>query len=114
MIEYATFLRAVAAILITNSHYTGVYPLEIFASGGLLGDVLFFALSGFVLANISEDFINWYKKRLIRIYPSIWIITIAYIALGFYTFEDWTIISYLLYPTYYHFIASIVILYIPS
>lgn len=113
MIEYATFLRALAAVLITNSHYTGVYPINIIASGGLLGDVIFFALSGFVLVNIKEDFLNWYKKRLIRIYPSIWIITLVYIVLGFYTFENWSIGSYFLYPTYYHFIASIVVLYVP-
>lgn len=113
MIEYATFLRALAAILITNSHYTGVYPIDILASGGLLGDVIFFALSGFVLVNIKEDFLNWYKKRLIRIYPSIWIITLVYIVLGFYTFDNWSIGSYFIYPTYYHFIASIVVLYVP-
>ena len=59
MIEYATFLRALAAVLITNSHYTGVYPMNIIASGGLLGDVIFFALSGFVLSNIKENFVAW-------------------------------------------------------
>ena len=113
MIEYATFLRALAAVLITNSHYTGVYPMNIIASGGLLGDVIFFALSGFVLSNIKENFVAWYKKRLIRIYPSIWIITFAYIIMGFYTFDSWSVIDYFVYPTYYHFIASIVLLYIP-
>lgn len=113
MIEYATFLRALAAILITNSHYTGVYPIDIIANGGLLGDVLFFALSGFVLVNIKENFISWYKKRILRIYPSIWIITLAYIIMGFYTFDNWSIAEYFIYPTYYHFIASIAILYIP-
>ncbi|WP_128425440.1 acyltransferase family protein [Gudongella oleilytica] len=113
MIEYATFLRALAAILITNSHYTGVYPIDILASGGLLGDVLFFALSGFVLVNIKEKFTSWYKKRILRIYPSIWIITLIYIILGFYTFDNWSVFEYFIYPTYYHFIASIAILYIP-
>lgn len=113
MIEYATFLRALAAILITNSHYNGVYPIEILASGGLLGDVLFFALSGFVLVNVRGSFVKWYQKRLIRIYPSIWIITLVYIIMGFYTFDGWSVIEYFLYPTYYHFIASIVVLYIP-
>lgn len=113
MIEYATFLRALAAILITNSHYVGVYPIDIIASGGLFGDVIFFALSGFVLINIKDTFINWYKKRIIRIYPSIWIITIAYLVFAFYTFENGSIASYFIYPTYYHFIASIVVLYIP-
>lgn len=113
MIIYATFLRALAAILITNSHYTGVYPIELIANGGLLGDILFFALSGFVLVNIKGNFVKWYKKRILRIYPSIWIITAIYLLLGFYTFERWSLVSYFIYPTYYHFIASIVVLYIP-
>lgn len=113
MIFYATFLRAMASIIITNSHYTTVYPIKLIASGGLLGDILFFSISGFVLINIRQKFIKWYKKRIIRIYPSIWIITSVYILLGFYTFQDWTLIEYFIYPTYYHFIASIIILYIP-
>lgn len=46
MVEYATFLRAIAAILITNSHYVGVYPIDLIASGGLLGDVIFLLYLG--------------------------------------------------------------------
>lgn len=38
MIFYVTVLRALAACLITNAHYTGIYPVEIIANGGLLGD----------------------------------------------------------------------------
>lgn len=112
-INYATLLRAIAAILITNSHYIGVYPNDIIANGGLLGDVIFFALSGFVLVNIKTTFISWYKKRLIRIYPTIWIITFVYISLGYYTYQKWNLFSYFIFPTYYHFITSIILLYIP-
>lgn len=46
MVEYAIFLRALAAILITNSHYVGVYPIDLIASGGLLGDVIFLLYPG--------------------------------------------------------------------
>ena len=41
MIFFITLLRCVAACLITNAHYTGIYPSDIIANGGLLGDVLF-------------------------------------------------------------------------
>lgn len=112
MIFYITVLRALAAILITNSHYTGVYPTDIIANGGLLGDVIFFAVSGFCLVNIKGNFPSWYSKRIIRIYPIVWIITTLYIILGYYTFDDWTIAEYYLYPSYYHFVASIILLYI--
>lgn len=32
MIFYITFLRALAAILITNAHYVGVYPTDLIAN----------------------------------------------------------------------------------
>lgn len=41
MIYFATVLRWLAACIITNSHYTGVYPTNLIANGGLLGDVIF-------------------------------------------------------------------------
>ncbi|MGY6213112.1 acyltransferase family protein [Cytobacillus firmus] len=113
MIFFINALKALAAILITNAHYVGVYPSDLIANGGLLGDVLFFSVSGFLLVNIRYKFIKWYWKRLIRVYPTVWIITLLYILLGFYTFDNWTLSEYLLFPTYYHFIASIILLYIP-
>lgn len=112
MIFYITVLRAIAAILITNAHYNNVYPIEVIANGGLLGDVIFFSVSGFCLYNLKDSFFKWYKKRLIRIYPAVWIITIAYLLIGFYTLNEMNIFQYFIYPTYYHFIASIVVLYI--
>ena len=42
---FIILIRAIAAITITNAHYTGVYPTDLIANGGLLGDVLFFAVS---------------------------------------------------------------------
>ena len=112
MIFYITVLRALASIFITNAHYTGVYPIEIIANGGLLGDVIFFAVSGFCLYNIKFRFLKWYTKRIVRIYPVVWIITIIYLLIGFYTFEQMNLFEYMIYPTYYHFVASIIFLYI--
>ena len=112
MIFYITVLRALASILITNSHYVGVYPTDLIANGGLLGDVIFFAVSGFGLANINKSFPQWYLKRFIRIYPTVWVITAFYLLIGFYNFENWTFVEYFIYPSYYHFVSSIMILYI--
>ena len=71
MYQFAVLLRALACILITNSHMESVYPNKIFANGGLLGDVLFFALSGFLLyAKEQPVFFKWYYKRLKREYIS--------------------------------------------
>lgn len=111
---FVVLARAMAAILITNSHYAGVYPNDIFAHGGLLGDVLFFAISGFCLANTSVRFDKWYLKRILRIYIPVWVCTIIYIIAG--AFEITTpvdIVKYFVYPSKWHFVASIMVLYIP-
>ncbi len=79
---FIVLVRALAAMIITNAHYTGVYPSDLIANGGLLGDVLFFAVSAFCLANIEENFGKWYLKRLIRVYIPSWVMTAIYIFLG--------------------------------
>ncbi len=113
MIFFITFLRALAACLITNSHYTGVYPTDIIASGGLIGDILFFAVSGYCLYNVRGNFPKWYGKRLYRCYLPVIIITIVYMILGFYKLNHHSLLWWFVYPTEYHFVSSIVILYIP-
>lgn len=80
--------------------------------GGLLGDVIFFAVSGFCLYNIKDGFFKWYKRRVIRIYPKTWIMTTIFLLIGFYTLNNMNIFQYYIFPTYYHFVGSIVFLYI--
>lgn len=103
-----------AAIIITNSHYTGVYPTDLIANGGLLGDVLFFAVSGFCLASTKGEFGNWYLKRFVRVYTPMWIIRVVYILLGAYVVTGWQdIFYYFIFPRDWHFVSSIILLYIP-
>lgn len=119
MIFFIICLRALAACLITNAHYVGIYPTDMIANGGLIGDVLFFAVSGYCLYYIKYDlspegFGLWYGKRLWRVYPPVVIMTVIYIALGAYQIsKDHGFIWWFIYPTYYHFVASILVLYIP-
>ena len=111
---FITLLRALAAVVITNAHYTGIYPSDIIANGGLLGDVIFFSVSGFCLANPKMRFGKWYLKRLWRIYAVVWVITIVYVLLGAYEVNNWVdVLKWFVHPTKYHFVASITLLYIP-
>lgn len=51
-----------------------MYPkeLEIFATGGTIGDALFMFCSGYTLfLGRIDRFDNWYKRRISRIYPSV-------------------------------------------
>lgn len=77
-------LKFFAALLITNSHIAVLYPnaLKNFATGGAIGDVLFFFCSGYTLF-LGRDggFFNWYKRRISRIYPTVfaWAIMSAFV-----------------------------------
>ncbi len=113
MVFFINFLKALAACLITNAHYEGVYPNDIIANGGLIGDILFFFCSGYCLYNIRLNFIKWYSKRIYRIYVPVISVTLIYLLVGLYNFETRNIFEWLIYPTNYHFIASMVILLIP-
>lgn len=118
MIFFITFLRALATCFITNAHYTGIYPTDIIANGGLIGDVLFFAVSGYCLFNVKNElsfagFACWYGKRILRVYPPVIIITIVFRLFGAYNLSDHNLFWWYVYPTYYHFVGSIIVLYIP-
>lgn len=76
-------LKFFAALLITNSHMELLYGnYSMLATGGAIGDVLFFFCSGFTLfLGRMGRFDNWYKKRINRIYPTVfaWAILRAFI-----------------------------------
>lgn len=76
-------LKCIAAIIITNSHMELLYgKYSILATGGAIGDVLFFFCSGFTLfLGRMGRFDNWYKRRINRIYPTVfaWAILSAFI-----------------------------------
>ena len=51
-----------------------MYPpkYEMFATGGTIGDALFMFCSGYTLfLGRIDRFDNWYKRRINRIYPSV-------------------------------------------
>ncbi len=114
MITFIIILRAIAACLITNAHYVGIYPADIIANGGLIGDVLFFMISGYCLFSTKKGFFRWYGKRFTRVYLPVLIITITYFILGAYSFNvEQNFVYWFLWPTGYHFVGSILLLYIP-
>lgn len=134
MITFVTWLRCLAAMLITNAHYTGIYPVDVIANGGLIGDIVFFCVSGYCLTNLRTGFLKWYGKRLSRMVPVTVLISAIYLIMGQYDFSVYASgtentllyqalasvgiiypkwLSWFIYPTYYHFIASILVLYVP-
>ena len=114
MVVFIDLLRAIATVLITNSHYANVYPISFLANGGMLGNIIFFAVSGFCLSNIKLPFHKWYAKRLFRIYPIVWVAILFFCLIGKYSITSpMDFFNMLIFPTMYHFVGSIILLYIP-
>ena len=74
MFEFIIYLKALATMLITNSHFDTIYPISQLSMGGSIGNSIFFGVSGYCLANIKSrgsivaDGGAWYLHRLWRVY----------------------------------------------
>lgn len=104
------WLKVFAVFFVMNSHMNICYPKYGFlASGGAIGDALFFFASGFTLfMGRKMRFDNWYKRRINRIYPSI--ISTAIITWAIWNNTD-TIGDILLGKRYW-FIGCILVYYV--
>lgn len=76
-------LKFFAVLAITNSHMEMPYgKYSVLATGGAIGDALFFFASGFtIFLGRIRSFDNYYKRRINRIYPTVfaWAIMSAYL-----------------------------------
>ena len=92
------FLKFFAVLMITNSHMGLLYgKYEMLATGGAIGNILFFFCSGFTLFlkpfNSASEFPDWYKRRFNRIYPAI--LAVAIVKCTFFDFHrdiNWIIL----------------------
>jgi peptidoglycan/LPS O-acetylase OafA/YrhL len=109
-------LKAIASLLIINSHLEHLYPKPWMALDGLLGNTLFFFTTGFTLSGSlsrtsAPSFLRFLFQRLIRMYPALWIVVLAFhwASLDFASVPS--LINLLIYPTSFSFVAAIVPLY---
>lgn len=113
MYYFINYLRTIATILITNSHYSNIWPIADLAAGGLLGNILFFATSGFCLFNVKENFGKWYLKRMVKIYPVMIVFTLLAVLIGDYSLASGKdAVRLFLYPTNYIFLVWLMLCYI--
>lgn len=103
-------LKFLAVFLVMNSHMELCYPkYQFLATGGAIGDALFFFASGFTLfLGRTMRFDLWYKRRISRIYPSI--ISAAIVAYVVWGIQD--NIGDILIGKRYWFIGCILIYYV--
>ncbi len=112
MFEFINYLKLIATALITNSHYGNIWPVSAMATGGLLGNVIFFAVSGFLLYNIKTSFTKWFPKRFFRVYPILAIFTLFTVLIGEYPLNNLDdAFKLFVYPTNYIFLVWLIICY---
>jgi peptidoglycan/LPS O-acetylase OafA/YrhL len=115
----STLVRFAAVLLIANSHLEALYPRPWLAGDGLLGNSLFFMVSGCGLAlgnaSFQRSFWQWYGRRLLRIYPAVFLFVLVVNVMVEHAYSEWTPVRYLeefVWPTSFGFIRLIVLFYI--
>ena len=112
-------VRCLAALLIANSHLTDYYPIPQLAGDGLLGNSLFFLLSGYGLAKGDQHTRrragDWFKRRLLKIYPSV-VIVLAFTAIfdfpSLHIHRPMDVLVQTIWPSNYPFIMQITTFYV--
>ena len=118
-------LRAIAILLITNSHIDQLYPWPKLGAGGSLGNSIFFFLSGLGIA-LSWRYAEkakpeknalrrWFPHRFGRLYLPVFIFVTVFLVIVFGGWKTWS------YPDYfnnyiivkdYWFILSLLVFYL--
>lgn len=111
-------MRFLGIILITNSHIDSLYPLPQLATGGALGNALFFIISGYGLVRSytcrTTSLPAWFSRRIMRIYPSVIIVTLFVEILLNQGWREWTATNYIsvfVWPTQYWFVGALMLFY---
>lgn len=104
--DFIDIVKVIAVILIINSHMDPIYPIKSLATGGSLGNALFFIASGFLLLGRNKD-IKFYFILFFKLYIPLYLVTLI---TGLEKDVLW--IKQLVWPTNYWFIGAIVVFYI--
>jgi peptidoglycan/LPS O-acetylase OafA/YrhL len=114
-----TLLLFLAVWLIFNSHLESFYPLSWLAADGLLGNLMFFVISGYgiqrSLSQSHNSFLPYCKKRLLRLYPTVWIVLVLFgvvlrNAVSGFGVADY--LEYFVWPTPFTYVHNILPFYI--
>ena len=68
-IAFIDALKALACLLIINSHCSDLYPSSLMALGGGQGNAIFLIVTGFLCADIKLPWWKWIAKRYCRLIP---------------------------------------------
>lgn len=103
--------KVLAMFLIINSHSDSLFPskLSFLATGGALGNELFFLVGGY-LFSVKGSFVNQTIKRFVRLYIPTYIMTVFLYAIGDLHLSDINakvLFERLVWPTSFWFVSAI-------
>lgn len=108
-------LRLIAMFLIINSHSDVLYPskFRFIASGGAIGNGLFFMLSGYFFKSKIDKKMDYLLNRFLRLFLPAWIMIIISLIFGEIKINGVTdAIRLLIWPTRFWFVGAILVFYI--
>lgn len=108
---YVDILKIIGICLILNSHLDSIYPIAQLATGGALGNALFFICAGFCFQSKGKNFVRWYLKKVVALYVPVYIVTTITIVFHPLNSVREVIVSYI-WPTEFWFIGAIMLFYI--
>ena len=101
-------------LLVVNSHLEGFHPRPWLAGDGLLGNYIFFFLSGLRISSGQSrhcSFVRYANQRIMRIYPAVWIATAAHALAAGSAFQTTSFFHTFVWPTNYTYVAWILPFY---
>jgi peptidoglycan/LPS O-acetylase OafA/YrhL len=111
-------MRAVAILLVVNSHLDDFYPIPQLGTGGMFGNELFFFVSGYGLflsfQKRSEPILPWLTRRIARVYEPLFVIATFLVLVGYirvHTLSDFFWV-YIISKEFW-FLPAITALYVP-
>lgn len=117
-----TLMLFMATVLITLSHLDAFVPDPRIATGGAIGNSLFFFLSGYGLAmslnaephGATQSLLDYLRKRVLRLYPAVVIVACAMLVtnrIAIDGFSDFAEVFF--WPTPFWFISAVMVFYVP-
>lgn len=103
-------LKVVAIILVFNSHCDNLYPIKALATGGALGNALFFVISGYLLSIREVSFGRLIVKRVKQLYPPMLVVSVVYaVIFSYYPSTVMEFAKRFIWPTGYWFVSALLL-----
>ena len=105
--------KVIAMLLIINSHSDVLFPkkLSFLATGGALGNELFFLTGGFLFKVKNDSFVSFCWKRYIRLYIPTYLMTVFLFIIGYIHLQEFNsvkeIFHLLIWPSQFWFVSAI-------